>query len=98
MTAEKLTLTMTGYWIEGTAYVTDCFGRAGTIQMKPFQVRTLARRGIVKNINDSGFGAQTINMAEMTVYKLFGSSTKVYAKMMRIFIKPSEQRLVSTGI
>jgi len=67
---KTLTLNKQGYIIKGIADLTCWGGGNGCIKMKSFRVKSL--KEIKNNLNDNGFGVQSINGAICDIYDDFG--------------------------
>jgi hypothetical protein len=64
---KTITLKQDGFIIKGVADLTLWGGGQGSIDMKSFKVQSL--KDIKKNLNDNGFGVQSINGAVVQIYE-----------------------------
>lgn len=64
-----ITLSLTGYHIQGTADITLWGGGKACIEMTPFKVPTLEGVDLRAHINDNGFGVERINGAVCNVFE-----------------------------
>ena len=67
---KTITLNKVGYLIKGVADVKPWGGRQACIDMEPFKVKHL--KDIKENLNDGGFGVESINGAVVYIYEDFG--------------------------
>ena len=80
----KVTLKKVGYQIKGVSDLTPWGGGNGCIDMKPFNTKTMRKAEVLANINDAGFGVESINGAICDVYILFENGYKEYLKTMKV--------------
>jgi len=78
---KEITLKLTGYYVTGTADITLWGGGDTCIEMEPFNVKTI--KEIPDNINDSGFGVESINGAVCSIFRNY-EGTHVYARTIII--------------
>lgn len=86
---KKITLKLTNYVIKGVADLTAWGGVNGSIQMENFTVKRL--KDIKENLNDNGFGVQSINGGVCDIYRNYEGTLK-YARTL-IIGKVSEDTL-----
>ena len=75
---ENLTLKFTGYTIKGHADLTLWGGGNASIEMKPFNVKSIKEKTLLSNINDNGFGVQSINGAICDIYKNYEGTLRYF--------------------
>lgn len=78
---KSITLELTDYVIKGIADITDWYSQGGCIEMKSFNIKSL--KEIKDNLNDNGFGVQSINGAICDVYRNYEGTLK-YARTLYI--------------
>ena len=78
---KTITLNFTDYVIKGISDLTAWGGGNACIEMKPFHVKSL--KEIKDNINDNGFGVESINGAICDVYLNYEGTLK-YSKTITI--------------
>jgi hypothetical protein len=76
-----ITLILTDYVIKGVADVTPWGGGKACIEMQSFHVKSL--KDIKNNINDNGFGVESINGAICDIYRNY-QGTLVYSRTLHI--------------
>ena len=60
---KTITLKKTGYYVTGISDLTLWGNEPANIIMKPFHINDIKKSTLLKNINDNGFGCQSINGA-----------------------------------
>lgn len=70
---ETITLTLTDFYVEGTARVLLWNGDVAEVKMDAFHVKSLD--DIPKNVNDGQFGCQRILSAKCLIYKCYEGET-----------------------
>ena len=98
---KELTVELLHYEVSGIALIRDWSGNVGTIEMKPYSVKSWSDAG--EGINDNGFGAQEILGAKLHVYAAYGPKKsedisefiplKVKTDVMYISLRPEVSRL-----
>jgi hypothetical protein len=78
---KSITLNFTDYVIEGIADLTAWGGGNACIEMKSFHVKSL--KDIKENLNDNGFGVESINGAICDVYRNYEGTLK-YSRTLHI--------------
>ncbi len=78
---KTLTLKKTGYTIKGVSDLTMWGGGNGCIEMKPFEVKDIKKKTLLENINDNGFGVESINGAIFDIYENFEGFLKYHSKI-----------------
>jgi len=71
MKEKTLTLKLTGYIVKGISDLNSWGGGNACIKMKPFNVKSINKKNLLDNINDNGFGVESINGAICDVYENF---------------------------
>ena len=66
--AKSIRLKFTNYIIKGTTFLTLWVGGESSIEMDPFEVDNISEETLLANINDAGFGVQSINGALCHIY------------------------------
>lgn len=69
MKTKTITLKKTGYYVTGVSDLTMWGNDPGCISMKPFLVKDIKKKTLLENINDNGFGVQSINGAICDIYE-----------------------------
>jgi hypothetical protein len=69
MKTKTLTLKKTGYTITGTADLTAWGGGNACIEMAKFNVDKIDIKTLKENLNDNGFGVQSINGGICDIYE-----------------------------
>jgi|ERR1035437_1697558 hypothetical protein len=80
---KTLVLKMTGYMVKGTSDLTQWGGGNASIQMSPFKVDKIDKKTLLKNINDAGFGVESINGAICDIYEDY-EGTLVFLKSVEV--------------
>ena len=80
---KTITLKKIGYIVKGISDLTDWYGQNGCIEMKPFKTKGISKRTLLKNLNDGGFGVQSINGAICDVYEDFEGTLR-YIKTVEV--------------
>ncbi len=80
---KTITLKKVGYVIKGTSDLTDWYGHNACIEMRTFKVKQIDKKTLLANINDSGFGVQSINGAVCEIYEDFDGLLK-YIKTVEV--------------
>lgn len=75
---KNLTLKFTGYTVKGTSDLTHWGGGNAAIEMKLFNVNRIDKKTLLKNINDNGFGVESINGAVCDIYKNYEGTLKYF--------------------
>ena len=83
MPKKQITLSFTDYLIEGVAQVTLWGGGAACIKMKPFHLKSANARELLKNLNDAGFGVESIDGAICHISENYEGTTK-YKKTVNV--------------
>lgn len=78
---KQLTLKLSGYHIEGTADLSMWGGGNASIEMQPFEVKRI--KDIRNDINDAGFGVESINGAICAIYRNY-QGTHVFARTITV--------------
>ena len=78
---ETLTLKKVGYVIKGISDLTSWGGGNACIEMNPFKVSNIREKTLLKNLNDNGFGVQSINGAICDIYEDFEGTLRYYKTM-----------------
>src|ERR1035437_108233 len=86
-------LKLTGYKVKGVSDLSMWGGGNASIEMKPFDVDKPTRANLLNNINDNGFGVQSINGAICDVYKNFEGTLEFLCQF--VFGKVSENPLIN---
>lgn len=73
---KTLILKKTGYTVKGTADLTLWGGGNASIEMKSFNVKNTSEKTLLKNVNDNGFGVESINGAVCDIYENFEGTLK----------------------
>lgn len=82
---ETVTLKQIGYKFSGTAILNLWGGDQGTIEMKPWIVKgDFDRQKMIEGINDSGFGCESYESAEIWVNKLFDNGYTEFDEIIEI--------------
>jgi hypothetical protein len=66
---DSIKLKFTNYYVTGVADLTLWGGGNAAIVMEPFMVDILHKSVLLENLNDSGFGVESINGAVCDIYK-----------------------------
>lgn len=66
---DSITLKHTGYVVRGMADLTLWGGGNACIVMKPFKLKKISKKALLANINDNGFGVESINGAICDIWK-----------------------------
>ena len=66
---KTLTLKKTGYVVKGIADITPWGGGNACIGMDSFKVKSITEKVLLNNLNDSGFGVESINGAICNIYE-----------------------------
>jgi hypothetical protein len=66
---DAITLKFTNYYVTGVADLSLWGGGNAAIVMEPFTVENPNKSTLLKNLNDSGFGVESINGAVCDIYK-----------------------------
>ena len=72
---EEMTVRLLHYEVRGMALIRDWYDHEGSVEMKPYTVKSWSDAG--EGINDGGFGAQEILGAKLHVYAVYGPETPV---------------------
>ena len=78
---KSITLELIDYVIKGTSDLTVWGGGNASIQMDSFHVKSL--KEIKENLNDAGFGVQSINGAICDIYRNY-EGTLIFARTLII--------------
>lgn len=70
------TISQTGFLITGVADLTLWGGDNGCIEMTPFEVDAPTEENILANLNDGGFGTQSINGAICDIWEYYETGYK----------------------
>lgn len=82
---KTLKLKQTGYKITGIADLTLWGGDNACIKMKPFYLKDYPdEKTLMKNLNDNGFGAESINGAICDIYEYYEHRVSVYIKTITV--------------
>jgi len=84
MKDDIISLNLTGYKMEGTAQLTLWGGDRCSIQMRKSIIISPTDENIIKNINDNGFGCESIDRVDAHIYKQYGGSYYKYAGYVTI--------------
>ena len=68
---DNITLQFTTYVIKGVAVLIDWYSQRGYIPMKTFNLDNIDDKTIEENLNDNGFGVQSIEGAIVDIYKSY---------------------------
>lgn len=73
MNKDKITLELTSYEVRGKALINLWGGGQGFIEMDPkrFRKEDLSKDNILACINDGGFGCESVESAEIEVYRVY---------------------------
>jgi len=66
---KTITLRKTGYRVKGISDLTLWGGENSSIMMKEFSVKNISKENLKKNLNDNGFGVESINGAICDIYE-----------------------------
>lgn len=66
---KTITLKMEGYIVRGVSDLTHWGGGNACIEMEKFHVQKINKKVLLENINDNGFGVQSINGAICDIYE-----------------------------
>ena len=80
---KTIILKKVGYIVKGVADITDWYGHNWCIEMYPFRAKETSKRTLLRNLNDAGFGVQSINGAICMVYEDFQGTLK-YTKTIEV--------------
>ena len=86
----EVVLKFTGFKVTGTAFVTDWVGYNGNIGMKPFTLNEVTDETLLDNINDNGFGVQSIDGAACDIWLLYGNDYKVFHETVTVGRVPDD--------
>ena len=78
MAQKTITLKFTDYEVKGVSDLTVWGGENACIEMKPFHVKSITKDNLLKNINDNGFGVESINGAICMIYKNFEGTLRYF--------------------
>lgn len=78
---KSITLKKSGYIVKGVSDLTMWGGGNGCIVMEPFKLKKITKKNILNNLNDNGFGVQSINGAIVNIYENF-NGYEVFLKQM----------------
>lgn len=82
---KMITLKQIGYKITGIADLTLWGGGNACIEMKPFYLKKCPdKKTLMKNINDNGFGVESINGAICDIYEHYEHDVSVYIKTITV--------------
>lgn len=83
------TLDFSGYEIRGAAAISMWGGGEAVIKMDDFTMDKIGLHKLIENINDGGFGCESIDGAIVDIYETYGGVTglKEYKKSIIINIK-----------
>lgn len=82
---ESVTLKQIGYRFSGTAVLNSWGGGQGTIDMQAWVVKgKFDRKKMIAGINDSQFGCESIESAEVFVEKLFENGYTEHDTMIEV--------------
>jgi len=88
---KTITLKMVGYVVKGIADVKPWGGGNACIAMDSFKVNSIAKKVLLGNINDGGFGVEKINGAICDIYEDFEGTLK-FLKSIEIGIVEDNTR------
>lgn len=93
-----VTLKQIGWTIRGQAFVTTWYGRQGIADMKPTFVPLgkLTRDKVHCSINDGGFGAQSIDRADVEVYRTYENHYHEFGRVLEV--ENPDHKLTKRGI
>jgi len=77
---KTITLKQVGFYVCGISDVTLWMGGGACIEMEPFTVKEINRKEILWNVNDNGFGVQSVNGAVCDIYELYEHGHKEYTE------------------
>jgi len=75
---DTITLEFTNYLVKGISDLTMWGGGNSCIVMEAFGLKVLSKKNLLENINDNGFGVESINGAICDVYKNYDGFLKFY--------------------
>ncbi len=78
---DTIVLKFTDYIIKGIADLTPWGGGIACIHMHPFHLSKITKKLLLENLNDSGFGVESINGAICEIYKNY-EGTLIYQETM----------------
>ena len=79
------TIKQTGYLVHGISDLTMWGGGNACIEMKSFVLsKTPTKKMLLQNINDNGFGVQSINGAICDIYRLYEYGVKEHLKTVNV--------------
>lgn len=73
---KTITLEFTNYVVKGVSDVTPWGGGEACIQMDSFQVKSIDKKTLLENINDGGFGVESINGAICDIYENYSGTLR----------------------
>jgi len=75
---KTITLKKTGYIIKGVADLTLWGGGNACIPMKPFALKDIKEKTLLDNLNDNGFGVESINGGICDIYEDYEGTLRYY--------------------
>lgn len=73
---KTITLSFSNYVVKGLADVTPWGGGDACIEMDPFNLKSIKDEDLLKNLNDGGFGVESINGAICDIYENYEGTLK----------------------
>lgn len=85
---QKIEMSFKTYYVNGITCGTDWYGNKGFIPMTGFYTDKIDKETLSENINDSGFGLQSIDGAILSIFSVYedkeGTSSQKFLKEKRI--------------
>lgn len=75
---KTITLKKQGYTIKGVADLTLWGGGNACIVMKSFAVGNIQKKTLLANLNDNGYGVESINGGICDIYEDFEGTLRIY--------------------
>ena len=81
---KTITLKQIGFQVTGMSDLTLWGGQNGCIEMKAFNVNSIDENELLSNLNDNGFGCQSINGGICDIWELYENDYREFSETIAV--------------
>ena len=86
----EVVLKFKGFKVTGTTFVTCWGGGSGNIGLKPFSLDEVTDETLLDNLNDNGFGVQSIDGGVCDIWAVYGDNHTVFQETVTVGRVPDD--------